>query len=73
MALAGRTPNELYDRSPSANRRPRFEPRPHWPRASPCAAPQTLVKGAPGARLQIRLRFLAGRRHLPIVTIQRAA
>ena len=43
MSLGGRTPNEVYHSLRPANRRPRFEPRPGWPRGSPCAVPQVLV------------------------------
>ena len=44
-----------------------------WPRGSPCAGPQTLVKGQPGVILQIDVDFVARRRHLPHVTLSRAA
>jgi len=50
--LDGKTPNEVYDNAYPANRKPRWEPRPRWPRGSPCAKPQTLVKGKPGVRLE---------------------
>jgi len=73
ISLNGRTPDEVYLHLPAANRRLRFEARHDWPRSSPSAAPQALVKGAPGARLQVDVRFLAGRKHLPVVTLQRAA
>src|SRR6266496_6399977 len=46
--LQGATPDEVYFGRRPAFRQPRFEPRPGWPRASPCAAPRTLVKGQPG-------------------------
>jgi hypothetical protein len=72
MTLGGRTPHEVYHRLRPANRAPRFEPRPRWPRGSHCAEPQTLIKGQPGATLQTHLAFHAGRKHLPIVTIRRA-
>lgn len=72
-SLGGRTPNEVYHRLRAANQQPRFEPRPRWPRASPCAAPQVLVKGQPGVRLELQVRFVAGRKHLPILTLRRAA
>jgi len=71
--LGGKTPDEVYYAQFPANRRPRFEPRAAWPRASPCARPQTLVKGQPGARLTLEIRFHRGRRHLPIVMLKRAA
>jgi transposase InsO family protein len=68
MTLKARTPDEVYHAKPPANRRPRFEPRPGWPRGSPCARPQTLIKGQPGARLELQVEFLKGRRHLPVIS-----
>ena len=73
MALSGRTPDEVYHRQRPAHRQPRFEPRPLWPRRSPCARPVTLVKGQPGVRLEMKISFQGGQRHLPIVTLKRAA
>ena len=70
--LGGRTPNEVYFGRYAAHRKPRFEPRHRWPRGSPCAKPWALVRGRPGATMAMDLRFLAGRRHLPIVTLTRA-
>ena len=73
MSLGGRTPDEVYfDRFP-ANRKPRFEPRARWPRGSPCAKPWALVKGKPGVCLQLDVEFQAGRKHLPVVCVKRAA
>ena len=73
MTLNGATPDEVYVKCRQANRAPRFEPRPDWPRGSPCAAPQALVKGQPGVVLEMNVKFVAGRRHLPRVTLNRAA
>ena len=73
MSLQGATPNEVYTDDRPACRRPRFEPRAAWPRGSPCAAPQVLVKGQPGAILNIKVTFLAGRKHLPLVKLSRVA
>jgi hypothetical protein len=42
-------------------------------RGSPCARPQTLIKGQPGARIELTVTFEAGRRHLPVVTLRRVA
>ena len=42
-------------------------------RGSPCAKPQTLVKGKPGVRLEPAVTFEAGRKHLPIITLRRVA
>ena len=72
-ALGGKTPNEVYFQRSSANRRPRIEPRPQWPRGSPCAAPITLVAGKPGARFEIEVERLDGHVQLPIVRLRRAA
>jgi len=73
MTLVGRTPHEVYHHRSPANRAPRFEPRPGWPRGSPCAKPQTLVKGQPGVRLEMQVAYHEGRKHLPLVTLHRAA
>lgn len=71
--LNGATPDEVYFKRRPACRQPRFEPRPNWPRPSPCAGPQVLVKGQPGAPIELEVKFSGGRRHLPRVTITRAA
>ena len=73
MALQGRTPNEVYVGRFPANRRPRLEPRPHWPRGSPCAVPQVLVAGKPGDKFVLELRHHDGRAHMPIVKLRRVA
>ncbi len=72
-ALDGSTPNEVYFARRPARRRPRVEPRKKWPRRSPCARPRTLVAGQPGDLFKVRVQFHAGRRHLPIVSLRRAA
>jgi transposase InsO family protein len=41
--LGGKTPNEVHFSRSAANQQPRFEPRPRWPRGSPCAQPQVEV------------------------------
>jgi hypothetical protein len=71
--LRGKTPNEVYHHRFPACRLPRYEPRPRWPRGSPCAAPHALVRGRPGARLELEVTYYRGRRHLPIITLRRAA
>jgi len=32
-----------------------------------------LVRGKPGAQLELHVEFLGGRKHLPIVTLRRVA
>ena len=73
MTLAGRTPTEVYENQRPAHRKPRTEPRPDWPRRSRCAQPQTLVAGNPGDRFKLHIEHSKGRRHLPVVTLRRAA
>jgi len=73
MTLGGRTPHEVYHQQAPANRAPRFEPRAGWLRESPCAKPQTLVKGQPGVRLDMQVAYHEGRKYLPLVTLHRAA
>ena len=71
--LGGRTPDEVYYGEFPANRKPRLEPRTRWPRGSPCAKPWALVRGGPGAELTLEVSFHAGRKHLPVVALKRAA
>jgi putative transposase len=71
--LEARTPDEVYFALQPACRAARFEPRPRWPRDSPCAEPQAHVRGRRGQRLDLNVTYLAGRRHLPIVELKKAA
>jgi hypothetical protein len=71
--LKGQTPNERYFRRFPAHRKPRYEPRARWPRGSPCAKPWALVRGQPGAKLDIHVEFQGGHKHLPVVSLRRAA
>ena len=71
--LGGRTPDEVYFGGMPALRKPRFEPRARWPRRSPCARPQALVRGQPGAAVELRVDYRAARKHLPVVSLKRVA
>ncbi len=73
MALAGQTPHEVYHGLRPANENPRFEPRPRWPRQSRCASPQAGIHGKRGPKLRLVVGYLEGRKHLPVVELQRAA
>jgi len=73
MRLDGSTPNEVYFGQSPANRCPRIEPRQDWPRGSHCAKPNTLVAGQPGNRFNLEVGYYYGRRHLPIISLRRAA
>jgi putative transposase len=71
--LQAATPEEIYfDRVPRS-RAPRFEPRRRWPRGSPCAGPAARVRGRRGQHLKLVVTHLAGRQHLPIVELKKAA
>jgi putative transposase len=72
-ALGGRTPDEVYFAKFPACRRPRYEPRAKWPRASPSARPWALTRGRPGARLELEIHYHGGRTHLPVVMLKRVA
>jgi putative transposase len=71
--FGARTPDEVYFGRFPACRRPRFEPRRRWPRGSPCAEPHALVRGRPGAELELIVERHGGRMHLPIVALRRVA
>ena len=71
--FGARTPDEIYFGSFPACRRPRVEPRARWPRRSPCAGPHALVRGRPGAAVELHVTYHAGRKHLPVVSLKRVA
>jgi transposase InsO family protein len=71
--LKGATPDEVYHGRHPTCRYPRFEPRPHWPRGSRCARPCVPIRSRAGQRLELQVDYDAGRKHLPIVTVRRAA
>ena len=73
QSLGGCTPHEVRDGAKPANRRPRYEPRPRWPRGAPCAQPHARIRGACGARLRLEVAYMEGRKHLPIIKLTRAA
>jgi transposase InsO family protein len=71
--LTGQTPDEVYFRLRPAIRRPRIQPRKRWPRSSPSAGPRTLIAGQPGDRFTLDVDFQGWARHLPIISLKRAA
>ncbi|UCF05970.1 MAG: transposase, partial [bacterium] len=73
QALGGRTPWEVYTGVRPANIGLRFEPRRNWPVMSPCASPQTAVRGKRGTKLTLVVGYVDGRQHLPVVELRKAA
>jgi len=71
--LEGKTPQEIYKDLVPANTHPRLEPRPRWPRGSPCASPQAKVSGKTGVKFVLTVAFMENRRHLPVLELRRAA
>jgi len=71
--LGAATPDEVYNHRRPEIRAPRLEPRLRWPPRSPCAAPQTLIRGRPGITIELTVQCHGGRRHLPTITLKRAA
>jgi transposase InsO family protein len=71
--LDGWTPAEVHNGMKPDSQRPRYEPRARWPRNAPCASPRASVEGNPDEAVQLEVRYQAGRRHLPIVMLNRAA
>jgi transposase-like protein len=69
----GATPDEAYRGAESLWKRPRFEPRPRLRREPTLDSSRSAIANGSDVRLALRLRFLGGRRHLPIVTLQRVA
>ena len=73
MTLNGKTPDEVYHSRPPANEQPRIEPRPKWPRGSPCAKLDVAIEGNPGDPIVLEIDRHEGRRHLPIIRVRQAA
>ena len=71
--LEGKTPQEVYEDLAPANSKARYEPRSRWPRGSPCAAPQTMIKGRRGSKLVLVIGYFEGRKHLPVIELKRVA
>ncbi len=71
--LGGATPDEVYIGRLPAHHRPRYEPRPLWTRDARCARPQAPVRGRLGLRLALKVAYLEGRAHLPVVSLTRGA
>jgi hypothetical protein len=71
MTLSGKTPNEVYFGRRAANAKPRIETRPLAKHSTPCAAPRMCIAGRAGAKVKVRLEFLEGRLHLPIIKVER--
>jgi hypothetical protein len=71
--LGATTPDEVYFDRDRASDAPRIEPRPRWPRGSPCAAPQAEVRGDVGQVVELKVGYLSRRLHLPIVELKPAA
>jgi len=72
-SLEAATPDEIYFERLPRSRAPRFEPRRRWPRDSPCAGPPARVRGRCGQRIALDVTHLAGRHHLPIIDLKKAA
>jgi transposase InsO family protein len=73
MTLGGRTPDEAYERRHPCSRYPRLEPRSRWPRESSCARPGVPIRGKPGDRFTLHIEHHSSRKHLPLVSLCRAA
>ena len=71
MSLCGRTPDEVYFKMRAANTLPRIEPRVGLKHSSPCAKPRTMMAGKAGRKVNVKLSFLEGRKHLPIIQVLR--
>ncbi len=64
MALAGKTPREVYEGRVA--RRRQLEPRPKWPHG-------IRRRRAGGDRFRLAVSYVEGRKHLPVINLRRAA
>jgi hypothetical protein len=65
-SLRGCTPDEVYGGQKPARDGPRLEPRARYPASHE-------LRGKPGDVVELSVQYLEGRKHLPIVKLQRAA
>jgi putative transposase len=73
QGLSGRTPNEVYFGKQPANERPRVEPRPRWPKRSPCALPAAVPWRKVGCVVELVVHHHDADGRLPIVELRSAA
>jgi len=73
MTLDAATPQERCSGRTPAHHLFRYEPRPRYPRNAKCAAPQAPLVGPSGTRLELRVAYLHGRKHLPVIELRRVA
>jgi len=71
--LEGATPDEVYEGVEVSRTRAWFEPRPRWMRNASCASPRSKAAEPRAVRLGLRVSHLGGRKHLPIITLERVA
>ena len=69
MTLNGKTPKNVLGLH-AANAKPRIETRPLAKHSTPCAKPRMCIRGRAGAKVKVRLEFLEGRLHLPILKVE---
>ena len=73
MTLSGRTPNEAYFPRVPGNQAPRTEPRSDWPTDASCARPEVPARAAAGGHFGLDVTYHAGRKHLPVIRLERVA
>jgi hypothetical protein len=73
QGLGGSTPHEVYCGLNPANEKPRYEPRPKWPKDSPCAMPDAKRRRGKIMSLELVVSYHKGERLLPIVELKRVA
>jgi len=71
--LRGATPDERHDGAEPIRRRARFEPRVRSPRDPRGDSPPSTTGERCRSRLELDVRYLEGRKHLPIVALRRVA
>lgn len=71
MSLKGKTPDEVYFGLRAANTLPRIETRVKAKHSTPCASPRMMMAGKSGRKVNLEVAYLEGRRHLPVVIVQR--
>lgn len=71
--LKGKTPDKVYTGCTPANKKSRIELRPSYPRKSPCASPQTSIRGKSGTQFVQTITFMVNQKHFPVIELKKFA
>ena len=63
--------HEVFFHRRTKNSSPRIETRQLVSHSTPCASPRMMIAGKAGAKVKVKIEFLGGKHHLPILYVER--